>query len=194
MLSSYQGTFTQANDGYLLPNSPQCFALTSNNSALPPLSPHYQGLSMQVSSGISLLPCRHTHYEPSMKSSRPRHRTAHHVPASGSQRTLTHTSAQCLETNTNGPQLVLTSPAPPPPRSNLQTFPLELHGTKSCAKPQSPLTPPAAFADASYPLQQWIHPRPRLPLSPAQPMAHHQPPTNRRFNSPAPSPPATQSM
>ena len=194
MLSFYQGTFTQANGGYLLPNSPQCFALTSNNSSMPPLSPRHPGLSMQDSSGISLLPCRRTHYEPSMKFSRPRHRTAHHVPASGSQRTLTPTSAQCLETNTNGPQLILTSPAPPPPRSNLPTFPLKPHGTKSCAKPQSPLTQPAAFADASYPSQQWIHPRPRLPLSPAQLIARHQPPTNRRSNSPALSPPATPSM
>ena len=193
-LSSYQGTFTQANGGYPLPNSPQCFALNSNNSALPPLSPHHLGLSMQVSSGISLLPCRHIHYEPSMKFSRPRHRAAHHVPASGSQRTLTHTSTQCLETDTNGPHLALTSPAPPPPRSNLPTFPLEPHGAKSCAKPQSPSTQPAASVDASYPSQPWIHPRTRFPLSPAQPMARHQPPTNRCSNSPALSPPTTQSM
>ena len=180
--SSYQGTFTQANSGYLLPNSPQCFALISNNLSIPPISPRQSGLSMQDSSGISLLPCRRTHYEPSMKFSRPRHRTAHHVPASGSQRTLTHTSAQCLETNTNGPQPALTSPAPPPPRSNLPTFPLEPHGAKSCAKPQSPTTQPAASVDASYPSQQWTHPRPQFPLSPAQPMAHHRPPTNRRSN------------
>ena len=60
-LSSYLGTFTQANSGYILPNSPQCFALTSNNSSMPPLSPRQPGLSMQDSSGISLLPCRRTH-------------------------------------------------------------------------------------------------------------------------------------
>ena len=192
--SSYQGTFTQANDGYILPNFLQCFALLSNNSSMPPLSPRLPGLSMQDSSGISPVPCRRTHNEPSMKFSRPRHRTAHHVPASGSQRTLTPTSAQCLETNTNGPQLALTSPALPPPRSNLPTFPLEPHGTKSCDKPQSPLTQPAAFADAYYPSQQWIHPRPRLPLSPAQLMAHQQLPISSRSNSPALSPPATPSM
>ena len=193
-LSSYLGTFTQAKGGYILPNSPQCFALTSNNSSMPPLSPRHPGLSMQDSSGISLLPCRRTHNEPSMKFFRPRHRIALHVPASGSQRTLTPTSAQCLETNINGPQLALTSPGPPPPRFNLPTFPLEPHGTKSCAKPQSPLTQPAAFADAYYPSQQWIHPRPRFPLSPAQLMAHLQLPISSRSNSPALSLPATPSM
>ena len=183
-LSSYLGTFTQANSRYILPDSPQCFALTSNNS----------GLSMQDSSGISLLPCRRTHNEPSMKFFRPRHRIALHVPACGSQRTLTPTSAQCLETNTNVPQLALTSPGPPPPRSNSPTIPLEPHETKSCAKPQSPLTQPAAFADAYYPSQQWTHPRTRLPLSPAQLMAHQQIPISSRSNSTTLSPPATPSM
>ena len=161
---------------------------------MPPLSPRLPGLSMQDSFGISLLLCRRTHNEPSMKFSRPRHRIALHVPASGSQQTLTPTSAQCLETNINGPQLALTSPAPPSPRSNLPTSPLELHGTRSYAKPQSPLTHPADSADAYYPSQPWTHPRPLIPLSLTQLTVHHQPQINVRFNSPAPYPPATPSM
>ena len=193
-LSSYLGTFTQANGGYIPPNTPPYFAITSNNSSMPLLSPRHPGRSMQDSSGISLLPCRRTHNEPSMKFSRPRHQIAPHMPASGSQRTRTPTSAQCLETNINGSQPALISPAPPTLPSNLPTFPSEPHGTKSYAKLQSPLTQLAAFADAYYPSQQWIHPHPRLPLNPAQLMAHHQLPISSRSNSPALSPPATQSM
>ena len=84
MLSISLETFTQATTGYLPLNFPLYFDPISNNSFMLPLSPRHPGLSMQDSSGISLLPCRRTHNEPSMKFFRPRHRIALHVPASDS--------------------------------------------------------------------------------------------------------------
>ena len=158
MLSISLVTSTSVDTEYLRLNFLRHYNLISNHSFKPLLSLHHQGPSIRVSSGTSHQHCRHTHNGTFMKSSLPRPCMAPLGPAPGSRQTPTPTSAQCLETNTNGPQPAPISSTPTPKRSHLPTSLLEPPGTKSSAKPQSSLIHLAASADASYPSQQWIHP------------------------------------